>query len=579
MLALLVVAPPAAAADAPAVGLSVETLPGWWSGTGRPGWAPSALEAGSLPWTLAGVTAGAWRIDDPFAPSAVHLGGLHEAQAPIAWYDSVAIEYGSGAGWTGFGAPLATAKGILRTPSTRQPRAVWSLVDGDGGLERYSLMLSRGDERSWLRAGTTSGKRSGIADMGPGADHVWGIEAGQHRGAHTFELRFAQRGMGEGQATGAATVQEGGRARNGSFAWNWKGEGRRAGVRVWRDVEQRTSDARVGGLYSVRDVWTNGAELTGARGDDARALEARVAWSESRAVRMTRQAREFESWNHTAWLALRAHTAVFGGSGEVALGGGYDRDLALAEQRAQLAPSLAWTREGPVRVRAFGERALLPVWHSYDPSFTPGAFLQDTWLGGLELSASRAGRSARLAVSTGSVGGRALLLRYPIGDVTQRAGWAMDPRRYGFVLAEGSGEWSVRAVSVDARGYALARDESRAQANVDPSIGGAAGLNARFSLFSGDMRVRLRADAGWVGERWTEAGNAFFDDRLLPGYATYGAGATFGIGDATILLRYDGLENERHPLGWLDPAREPELVLARSAGRRMRLELSWPLLN
>ena len=525
------------------------------------------------------MTAGAWRIEDPFAPSVAHFGGLHEAQAPIAWYDSVAIRMGAGAAMAGFGAPLATAEGVLRTPSTRQPRAVWTLVNGDGGLERYSLMLSRGDERSWLRVGATSGKRSGLADMGPGADHLWGFESGQRRGAHTFELRFAQRGMGEGQLGGESTVEEGGRARDGSLAWRWSDEGRRLGARYWRDTEQRTSDARVGGLYSVRDVWTNGAEWTAALERDGRGIDARAAWSEARATRVTRQVREFEAWNHTGWLALRAHAPVFGGRLEASLGGGHDRDLALRDQRWQLAPAAEWTRDGAVRVRVYGERALVPVWHSVDTGFAPGAFLQDTWIGGVEAAKGAGGRSARLAVSAGSVGGRAVLLRYPIGDVTQRVGWGMDDRRYGFALAEGSGEWGVRAFTADARGYVLARDASRAQADVDPSVGAQAGLSFAFALFTGDLRVKLRADAGWVGERWTEAGNTFFDDRRLPGYATFGAGATMRVGDATMLLRFDNLENERHPLGWLDPSKEPDLVLARTAARRMRFELSWPLLN
>ncbi|MFN8587968.1 MAG: hypothetical protein U0704_09215 [Candidatus Eisenbacteria bacterium] len=579
LLACAPLAPAASASEAPAVGIAVETLPQWWSAPGRAGWAPTALESGALPWSFAGLAAGGWRIDDPFAPSAAHFGGLYEAQAPIAWYDSVAIVTGGDAAWTGFGAAVATARGILRTPSNRQQRAVWTLVNGDGGLERHSLLLSRGDERSWLRAGATGGKRSGLADMGPGADHLWGVEGGTRRGAHTFDLRFSQRGTGEGQLGGSQTFEEGGRARSGALGWAWSGEGQRASLRLTRDVEQRTSDARSGGVFGERDLWTNGAELALAQERGERGIEARLAWSESRAVRTAEWRRLFEAWNHTEWLALRAHAPLAGGRLELGIGGGRDRDLALREQRWQLAPSAEWTRTGSLRWRAYGERALQPVWHSLDRNFSPGAFLQDTWIGGLEASAGAPGRSAHVGVAGGRVGGRAVLGRYPISDVSQRLGWAMDEQPYGFALAEAVGEWSVRAVSADARGYVLARDESRTQANVDPALGGAAGLNARFALFTGDLKVRLRAEAAWVGERWSEGGSITFDDRLLPGYATFGAGATLGIGDATVLLRWDGLENTRHDLSWLDPARYPEEVLARTAGRRFRFEVSWPLMN
>lgn len=577
---MLSLTPFVASAESPAAGSTVSSLPAWWSAPGRAGWTPDAVQSGGMPWTFAGITAGAWRIEDPFAPAAVHFGGLPEAQAPIAWYDTVRVSIGEGGAWTGFGAGVVTADAGMRPPSTKQPRAVFTLANGDGGVERNGILLSRGDERSWLRVGTSTGRRGGIADMGPGADHLWGFDAGARRGDHVFTARFAQRGLGESQRSSEAGLGESGRGANGSFAWDWRREGWAQGVKVSRAYDQRTSFVLGGGsTFSVRDSWTNSAEWTAEHARGGRTLDTRVAWSESHARRATNRVAGASDWDHTAWAAVRARQPVFGGQGEVALGGGWDGAMSRKAERWQLAPSAAWRRGERVRWRAFGERALTPIWTDLDAASGQRSFMQDVWVGGIEAGAGTHGRTWEAGVSAGSVGGRALAARYPVRDVAMRIGWLADSKRYGFALAQASGTWAWRALGGDARGYAMVRDESTEQPSVDPAYGGVVGATAAFKLFTGDLAVRLRADAAWVGERWTEALVPGFEDRALPGYATFGVGARVGVGDVTMLFRLDGLENERHPLPWLDQGASPDLVLARDSGRRFRFEMSWPLLN
>ncbi|MBI5169620.1 MAG: hypothetical protein HZA61_09045 [Candidatus Eisenbacteria bacterium] len=577
---MLSLTPIAASAEAPAAGGSVSPLPAWWSAPGRPGWTPDAVQSGGLPWTFAGLTAGAWRLDDPFAPVASHFGGLPEAQAPIAWYDTVRVTVGEGAAWTGFGAGVVTAEAGMRPPTTLQPRAVFTLANGDGGVERNGILLSRGNERSWLRVGTVTGRRRGIADMGPGAEHLWGFDTGTRRGGHAFAVRFAQRGLGESQRSSEASLGESGRGANGSLAWEWKRGPWAQGASIARAYDLRTSFVLDGGsTFSVRDAWTNSAEYTVSRAAGERAVDGRVTWSESRARRSTIFVPAFSDRQRTVWGAVRVRSPLFGGRAEVALGGGRDGAMAESRERWQLAPAASWRRGERVRWRVYGERALTPVWTDLDAGSGQHSFMQDAWLGGLEAEGGRGGRHWGALVVAGSVGGRALAARYPVRDIAMRIGWLADPNRYGFVLAQADGAWNWRQLGADARGWALVRDESTAQPNVDPAIGGSAGTTAAFKLFSGDMAIQLRADASWVGARWSEALVPGFEDRELPGYATFGAGAQIGVGDVTMLLRLDGLENERRPLSWLDQGASPDLVLARDSGRRFRFEMTWPLLN
>ncbi len=572
--------PFAASAESPAAGSSVASLPAWWSATGRAGWTPDAVQSGGLPWTFAGLTAGAWRIEDPFAPVATHFGGLPEAQAPIAWYDTVRVAVGEGAAWTGFGAGVVTAEAGMRAPTTKQPRAVFTLANGDGGVERNGILLSRGDERSWLRAGTVTGRRRGIADMGPGGEHLWGFDTGARRGAHVFAVRFAQRGLGESQRSSEASLGESGRGANGSLTWTFRHGPWAHAATLARAYDQRSSFVLDGGsTFSVRDAWTNSAEYSAARAVGERMVDGRLAWSDSRARRSTIFRPAFADAQRSVWGAVRVRGPLFGGRAEAALGGGHDDAMAERRERWQLAPSVAWQRGERLRWRLFGERTLTPVWTDLDLASGQRAFMQDVWVGGLEAGAGREGRRWSAGVTAGSVGARALAARYPIRDVAMRIGWLADPNRYGFLVAQADGEWRWRELGADARGYALLRDESLAQPSVDPTIGGSVGATAGFRLFTGDMAIRLRADASWVGARWTEALVSGFEDRELPGYATFGAGAQIAVGDVTMLMRLDGIENERRTLSWLDQGASPDLVLARDSGRRFRFELTWPLLN
>lgn len=529
-----------------------------------------------MPWTIAGLTMGAWSVEDPFTVAAVPP-GIPEAQAPLAWYDSTRIVMGEGAAWRGFGAPVASAEGSLRPPGGSKPRAVYSMASGDGGLERNGILVSRGDERSWLHAGAVAGKRSGSGAMGPAGDHLWAVTSGARRGDHIFSGSFSQRGLGESLRNSDATFGETARGTGGRLGWEWSREGRRAGLSLERSQDIRTSFAPYfPSLYSRRDAWRNGATLTLGREIGTRSLDWKLSWSESYARRVFLSSLDWEAWDHTAWSAVRVKSPLAGGTAEAALGGGFDGAMARKSERWQLAPSFVWRREwDATRVRLFGERTLNPVWADLTVPALQAPFMQDCWVGGAE-----AGRGAMVAsVMGGRVGGRATLLRYPIRDVPLRGlSWQADPSAYGFLLAQASGDWNWRVLGADARGYLLARDASPRQPNVDPGVGGAFGISSAYRLFGGDIGGRMRLEAAWVGERHTDARDSRFEDIPLAGYATFAASASAKVGDVTLLFRLDGLEQEPHPQTWLDPAFD-EPTLARDSGRRFRFELSWPLFN
>jgi len=100
-----------------------------------------------------------------------------------------------------------------------------------------------------------------------------------------------------------------------------------------------------------------------------------------------------------------------------------------------------------------------------------------------------------------------------------------------------------------------------------------------FRLFTGDLGVRLRGEGAWIGPRRTDTRQAGFPDITLPGYATLGARAELTLGDATMVLRAEGLEDAVHEQTWADLGDFPQLRLARDSGRTFRFEMIWPLFN
>ena len=82
-----------------------------------------------------------------------------------------------------------------------------------------------------------------------------------------------------------------------------------------------------------------------------------------------------------------------------------------------------------------------------------------------------------------------------------------------------------------------------------------------------------------MGARETDTRYEVLPTAVLPGYGTYSLTAAVTLGDATMTLCIDGLENERHPETWADISQPGGTVLARDSGRQYRFELVWPLFN
>jgi hypothetical protein len=576
-----------ALADEPPGGSSTLSFPQWWSLPGDVGWRPEAVLAGGPAWTFAGFTVGGWELQDPFAPATLPVPGVAEAQAPLAWYDSATVSIGEGAAWSGFGAGLAVARGILSTPDPERPRAVFTAVSGEHGLDRNGIVLAHGGSDFWLRAGVVSGKRGTVGELSAEGDHLWTAAAGRRLGWHTFELRFAQRGMGEletlrdqlGETVGG--MGEGARGRAGTIGWGWSTHGDSIAARYSRGFDARdmnVADVELDPLAIQRIASQRTYELT------ARRARAEKSWS----VRLAHDVADVGQWTaffdappeqvrwrtETTWLAT-SHERPFGeGRLTATLGYGHDPTMQNVRDRDVLAPALEWHAEqGRRSVRAFFERVVDPVWSDIAPSVP--AFLQHTWTGGFGAEAGRGtANRASFDLVAGRTASRATMFRYPIRATALRVGIGEDDRRYDFLMTQTSLAARWRALSFDARGFALAGGRTSAQPRVDPALGGAAGAGGAFRLFSGDLGVRLHARAAYVGARETDT--RIGSEAVLPGYGTYSASATLTLGDATIVLIGDNLENVRHELPWLV---YPALTLARDGGRQIRAEMTWPLFN
>jgi len=575
---LLAGAPTRASAGDPPAGRSTSTLAAWWARPGTPGWTPEAAFTFGLPAVFAGHAAGGFELRDPLAPGARPAPGVAEAQAPLAWYDSAAVVVGEGAAWRGFGAAIVAAEPVLAAPAGRTPRSVWTVVSGDAGIDRNGIFVARGDERSWVRGGAVAGERGGLGDLDRAGEHLWTVSAGARRGPHVLEAGFAQRGAAERQRVGAADAARG---ESGFARWAWSDSAHSLGVRVSRGHDEResfASDPLV--LYEDgrREAQSNAAELSGWSRRGRAELGARLEVREGRVVRAYAGVATDRWRERSAWAAVRAILPAGPGRLEAQLGGGRHDAAARKAERWQLAPSLSW-RAGvaPRSLRLFAERVVHPVWSDLAPDAVP--FVQDTWLGGAEARATRGTARAGALVVAGRTGARATLVRFPVRDAALRAGWQPEAARSSFALAsaEAAGAW--RALVADASGFVLARDGDGAQGRVDPSVGGTMGLGAAFRLFAGDFGVRLRGEVAWVGQRRSDTRTASLPDATLPGYATFAAGAEMTLGDATIVLRADGLEDVAHEHTWADLGDAPEIRLARSRGRTFRFELTWPLFN
>jgi hypothetical protein len=558
---------------------SVPDLGAWWAQPGEPGWTPSSyLGIPFLP-TLAGHVTGAWSERDPgAAPSALPWPGV-PARRPIAWSDSAASALGLGSAWSGFDGSLGGVAAPRTQFDRRTAHGVFRFATGDLGVDQNSLAFERGDSLAWGRVEAAAGKRGAVGPLGLAGAHLWGAALGTTRGRHRFDAEFAQRGYGA--ELFERTEREAASGQSGSIGWRWNGGTRYVGARLERgfDGHQSYDDgSNFYLLYSRRDAQESRARLEAGQTLGRAALDARFEVADAEVRRLTPQGdpafnlldQSFDRRERAWWSALGATTPVADGVLRADLGLGYSRAL----DRTLLAPGLGFAF-GDARLggRVLAMRVVRPVWSDLFAGQAP--FLQNTWGGGFELrgagAAARRSWTASAGLLVGVTRDRAIWLRHPIQDLALRFGALPDPSRTGFALATSGVDWRRGAWGIGVSGFALGRDPSAAQAQVDPNVGARTHLDTRFALFKGDLGVHLRVESAWVGARQSEATSA-----RLPGYATSSASAGFTLGDARIVLAARNLEDVAHEEGWLDPRTG---AIAKGPRRDVSLAVTWLLFD
>ncbi len=575
--ALVLGAAPHARAQAPDAG--AETLradglpdaPAWWSAEGRAGYAPSMQFLGvAYPWTLAGLTLGSWSLDDARRMPGMTLGpGITAAHAPLVWYDSLTVARVGGDGaWRGFDAGMVPVSGdVFGTDRVTRgnPRtlSMFSFQRGSSALEDNALALARTDSLSAARFEVESGQRGAIGPYEDAGAHRYGLGLRLDRFGQRFDVRFAHRGAAMAITGGAASQSAMGVG--GAFGWSLLRPHDTVRLELRRATDWHESEGWAV-VASRRDQSEQRAELTWTHDAAATRWSARAATWTSQVRRTTLDVVDFDDRATGWWLAGRGERPGRTFSGDASLGMGSQR----ASGGLVVAPSLGLTahRRG-TRAALRLERVATPVWSDLE-RYGDG-FLQDTWTGALSLAA---GDTTRHVAITGRVGRtlhRALGARLPLEELWLTDGWREDPSPYHFALATFESAWRTRSWGATLEAFALARDASTAQTEVDPANGVRAGVEAGTRFFKRELAARVRLTAAVIGARQSEATGAW-----LAAYPTYGAAAVFTFSDVTMTVEAIGIEDKPHPLTWIDPRTGAD---AMGPGMETRVSFSWRLFD
>jgi hypothetical protein len=556
-------APPAGRAELLGAGLA--SVPAWWGAGGRAGWLPDSELGGGYPWSLAGLVAGAWVLDEPGrAPSAFPPPGAAGAQSPVAWLDSLVVSAGEGGAWEGFDAALAGARArpAFDRPANdrRQPRTDVAIASGANGLRDNAVSLWRGDTLSGLRIEAASGEHGPMGGVAGAGRDLYALSTATGRGAHRFEASFAHR---RATASLAGGESQDTRAEAGGGGYRYRGERWRIGAALTRGYQNH--DSRGGAWLERRrlaDATAAALAVERVRGRDGWGV--RGSWLESGVtpdVGASGRSRARALWGAARWRGPV-------GEGELELAVGVGHHSALG--RTPVSPSLVWRfHGGPWDGRITFERLTTPVWSDLAPGETP--FLQDTWAGGLDLGATAgAGGRGRIGFLAGHTRSRALLARLPLEALALRSGFGADPGGYDFGLVTAEARWRTPRWGTAIEGFILARDVSARQPQVDASRGGRALAEFGFRLFQGDLAVRPRLEVWAVGPRESEA----TPSRPLPAYGALGAALELTLADATVLIEGRNLADRRATRTWVDTSTGSEAL---GPGRELRATLSWRL--
>lgn len=595
---MLLSASPVLAAGPPTT-LSVLSLPEWWAAAGMPGFSADAHMGSGLPLPYLGLVAGGVAVRDGLVPCASPWPGIDEIRTPLAWYDSSAVVIGEDAGWRGFAASLVELRAIAVPQRAGKPRAAFTLINGSSGVDRTGLMLQRGTAEGWLRGGALSEQRDGTALLGRRGEHVWFLDLGTIRGAHTFSGSYAQSGAANTTRRDADFIDPAGfrppwpgfeeavRSESGALTWSAVHGERRIAVAVRRGHDHRESfespTTSFLTVFSEREAQQNAIELEAVTGPSEQASGLRLELTQAQVERSAdflNSAVPRDDRQRTVWLAARAARHALGGALELQLGAGYASAASVRAERVQAAPSAVWRRQSGTRQwRLHAGRFVRPVWSDLGPGVQ--AFTQDSWVGGAEVSAGdRARHWIELGLLASETGQRALLQRWPVRDLSLRYGWVPEPVRVQDAQVTLASGLQRGPFALDASGFARVRPLGGQTSQPDPAIGGRAGVEGGFRVFAGDLGVRLRLEGAWVGTRDNESLPEYFvQPRPLSGYATFAGSLAVTLGDARLVLRAENLEDQPHPQVWSDLSRPFPGAVAVGSGRQLRLELAWPFFN
>jgi hypothetical protein len=511
--------------------------------------------------------AGTWALDESGrAPSALPPPGVAGAQDALVWFDSLAVVAGEGGGWDGFDAVLARASagpGLTGRPGgDRRPRADLVLTNGARGLGDHALTLWRGDSLGSIRAEAASGARAAAGGLAGAGRDLYGLGGAAVRGRHTIEGAFAHRRANATLVGGEAQEVRG---EGGDGRYHFQGKRWQVDASAARGYDRHESS--IGGFPAgLRLADANAAAWVVQRGDERENLALRWSWSDTRVT--PAQGAGGRQRGQAQWGALRWRGPFGDGRLEATVGLGSHGGVG----RTAVAPSLAWRfTAAPWEGRVVLERLLTPVWT--DLAVGQSAFLQDSWVSGLEVGGRAVGGGrARVTFLAGRTRDRAVLARLPLESLALRSGYRADPHVYDFGLLIGEASWRSTHWAGGIEGFALARDASPLQSWVDPGRGGRIFAETRVALFQGDLRIRPRIEAWAIGPRESEA----TPSRALPGYLTLAAGLELGLADAVLLIEGRNLEDRARPQTWVDAATGAEAL---GPGRELRGTFTWRLWN
>ncbi len=535
----------------------------WLEEPGHAGWSSMRGLGLGIPLVHAGLVRGAWALEDPGQPPEGRpFPGLLAAFPVLAGYDSLVAEPGFAKEPGGPERPLGIVRPLAERDPTGHPRAVFSYTKGDFGVDETGLVAERGGEAGHVRVESFSAKRDSVGPYSSEGRHRWSFVLGRRFRFGDLTGSYRQAALAGGLQSGEQETARGG---SGRLDWRRTAGAWRTELGAARQWDSHESFGATLDPFSQRDAQELNVAGSVVRTFGAHEARLRADWNHGRVARVDTTAtgvNHDDSWG-AAWLesfgaTTRWHAEV--GGGRVGATGS-----------PEIAPVLRLEhtfRRG--RLETWAGRLLEPVWS--DVADRGPGFLQSTWSAGAGWLSRTPTTLLHVRAIGGSTHDRAVVARLPLEEQWLRAGIVRDPNPWRFVELSGEARWSRRAWLVGGEGFGLVKKFDPLQTRVDPDWTARAYGEWGFHAFKGDLGVRLRAGLDGVGDRNTDEATS----RVLRGYVTSNASATFTIGDAHVAIHARNLEDRRHDEAWVDSRTGR---LAQGLPREVRLALTWRLNN